>query len=57
MLYKTPSKQVVHKAAEAKSEFAGNKIADKIVKPKHAIDENPRNVEQILILQEKKKKC
>ena len=57
MLYKTPSKQVVHKAAEAKSEFAGNKISDKIVKPKHAIDENPRNVEQILILQEKKKKC
>ena len=39
---KAASKKVVHKAAEAKGEFIGNKIADKIVKPKHVIDENPK---------------
>ena len=42
---KTASKKVVHEVAEATGEFIGNKIADKIVKPKHVIDENPRNVE------------
>ena len=42
---KTDSKKVVHEVAEATGEFIGNKIADKIVKPKHVIDENPRNVE------------
>ena len=50
---KTISKKVVHKA----SEFLGNKIADvvtksnddKIVKP----DENPKNVEEIIIPLEK----
>ena len=46
---KTVSKKVVHKAAEATSEVIGNKIADKIVRPKHVIDENPRNVEEIII--------
>ena len=45
--------KVVHKAAEATGEFIGNKIAGKIVKPKHVIDENPRNVEEILISPEK----
>ena len=30
-------KEVIHKAAEATGEFIGNKIADKIVKPKHVI--------------------
>ena len=48
---KTASKKVVHQT----SEFLGNKIADEIVKPKHVIDENPKNVEEIIILQEKRK--
>ena len=41
---KTASKKVVHKPAEATGEFIGNKIADKIEKPKPVIDENSRNV-------------
>ena len=43
---KTDSKKIVHKA----SEFIGNEIADKIVKQKHVIHENSRNVEEITIL-------
>ena len=39
---KTVSKRLVYKAAETAGEFIENKIADKIVKPKHVIDENPR---------------
>ena len=50
---KTASKKVVHKAAEATGKFIGNKFADNIVKPKRVIDENPRNVEEIIILPEK----
>ena len=46
---KTPSKKVVHKAAEAIGEFIGNKIADKIVKSKPVSDANSRNVEEIII--------
>ena len=46
---KTTSKKVVHKAAEARGEFIGNKIADKIVKPTHVIDENRINVKEIVI--------
>ena len=38
------TKKVFHKVAEATGEFTGNRIADKIVKPKHVIDENSRNV-------------
>ena len=45
---KTASKKIAHKAAEATSEFIGNKIADKIVKPKPVSDENFRNVEEII---------
>ena len=45
---KTASKKEIHKAAEAKAEFIGNKMADKIVKPKHAIDGSPENVEEII---------
>ena len=45
--------KVVHEAAEATGEFIGNKIADKIVKLKPAIDENSRNVEEIVIPAEK----
>ena len=59
-----PSKKVVDKAAEATGEFIGNKIAgavakskdDKIVKQKSTIDENSRNIEEIIILPEKEKK-
>ena len=46
---KTASKKVVHKAAETIGEIIGNKIVDKMVKPKHVIVENPRNVEEIII--------
>ena len=55
---KPASKKVLYKT----SEFLGNKIVDlaaklkddKIVKPKHVIDKNPRNVEEIIILEEKR---
>ena len=54
-MLKSASKKVVHKAGE----FLGNKIADavtksngvKIVKP----DENPRNVEEIIIPPKKRR--
>ena len=49
---KNSSKKVVYKTGE----FLGNKIAYKIVKPKHVIDENPRNVEEIFIVPEKENK-
>ena len=39
---KSAFKKLGHKSAEATGEFIGNKIADKIVKPKHVIDENSR---------------
>ena len=42
-------KNVVHKVAEMTGKFVGNKIADKTVKPKHIIDENPRNIEEIIV--------
>ena len=48
--------KVYHKAAEATAEFIGNKIADKIVKLKPVSDMNSRNVEEILIPQEKREK-
>ena len=48
---KNSSKKVVYKTGES----LGNKIACKIVKPKHVIDENPRNVEEIFIVPEKRK--
>ena len=53
---KTGSKKVDHKAAEAKGEYIGNKISDKIVKGKPVIDENSRNIEEIVIPTEKRKK-
>ena len=53
---KSASKKVVHKAAEATGEFIGRKIVDKIVKPKHIIDKNLRNVEEIIIPSEKRRK-
>ena len=45
---KTVSKKVVHKVAEATGECIGNKIADKIVKPKPVSEPNSRNVEIII---------
>ena len=42
---KTVPKRVAHKTAEATGEFTGNKIADRIVKVKPAIDEKSKNVE------------
>ena len=47
------SKKVIHKAAEATGEILETKITGKIVKTKPVIDENPRNVEEIIILPEK----
>ena len=51
-MQKTASKKAVHKTGE----FVRNKIVDavaklkdnKVVKPKHVIDENLRNVEEII---------
>ena len=40
--------------AKATGEFIGNKIADKIVKPKLAPDENSRKVEEIVIPPQKR---
>ena len=53
---KTASKKVVHKAAEATGEFIGNKIADKIVKPKSVADANSTNIEEVIIPSEKRGK-
>ena len=47
---KTATQNVVDKAA---GEFIGNKIADKIMKTKHVIDENARSAEKIIIPSEK----
>ena len=43
------------KVAELTGKFIGNRIADKIVKLKLVPDENPKNVEEIVIPLEKKK--
>ena len=53
---KTSSKIVVYKAAKATGELMGNKIAENIVKPKLVLDENSRNVKEIVIPPEKKTK-
>ena len=51
---KSDSKKEVHKAAEATGQFIGNKIADTILKWKPVIDENSRNVEEIVVPPEKR---
>ena len=51
---KTASKKVVPKTAETIDDFIGNKIADKIWKQKPVIDENSRNVEEIINPPEKR---
>ena len=53
---KTTCKKVVHKAGEATGEFRGNKINEKIVKPKHVNDENPKNVTERIVPSKKEKK-
>ena len=37
-------------------EFLETKIADKILKPNQAIDENPRNVKEIIVPPEKRER-
>ena len=54
MLWKLLPKKVVHKATEATIKFTGNKIANKVAKPKHVIDENLRHVEEIIMPPEKR---
>ena len=49
---KTASKKVVHKAAEATEEFIGNKVPEKIIKPKSLSYQNSRNAEEIIISSE-----
>ena len=51
---KNASKRVVYEAVEATGEFIGNKIPDKIVKQKAVIDENSRNIEEIIVPPEKR---
>ena len=46
----------MHKVAELTRKFIGNRIADKIVKLKPVPDENPKNVEEIVIPLEKKRR-
>ena len=53
---KTACKKVVHKAAEATGEFRGNNINEKIVKPKHVNDENPKNFKERIAPSKKEKK-
>ena len=50
--FKNRFQKVVHK----RGEFIGNIIADKIVKPKHLIDEDLRNNEEIIIPPQKKRR-
>ena len=51
---KTASKKVVHKTAEATSELIENNIAERIVKPKHVLDENLRKIKEVDISPEKR---
>ena len=46
----------MHKTAEAAAEFIGNKITDKILKPKLFSGENSIDVEEIVIPLEKKRR-
>ena len=47
---KSAFKKVAHKTAEATAEVIGNKIVERIVKPKHLLYANPRNFGKIVIL-------
>ena len=46
---KTATKKVVYKAPEPTGEFIGNKITDKIGKPKPEPVKNSKNVKEIII--------
>ena len=50
---KTASKKVFHKILEATGELVENKTTEKIVKPKPVSDVTSRNVEEIIITQQK----
>ena len=52
---KIVSKNVVYEAVEARGEFIGNKVANKIVKPKPVSKENSRNVEKIVFTPDKRR--
>ena len=54
--FKNCNQKVAHKAAEATGKFIGNKIANKIEKPKLLPDENSRNVEEVIIPPEQREK-
>ena len=49
-------KTLTKKLTDSTGEFTGNKIVDKIVKPKPAPDENSRKDEEIITSTEQKKK-
>ena len=49
---KTLTRNVAHKAAEGTDKFLGNKIVDKIVKPKTAPNENLKVVKKIIVTPE-----
>ena len=50
---KPATKKIVHKAAEPTGEFIESKIANKTVKPKSVLDENLRDVKEVIISPEK----
>ena len=52
--FKNSDQKAAQKATEATGEFIENKIADKIVKTKPMLDENSRNVEEIIIPPDKR---
>ena len=52
---KYASKKLVHKAAGRTVKFLANNTAKKAVKLTHVTDKSPRNVEEIIIDQEKKR--
>ena len=51
---KTAFKKVVHKASEATVQFIANKIVDKIAKAKSLPDAELRDIEEIIVLSEKR---
>ena len=50
------TKKVVHRAPEATSEFIGKKTTEKVLKPKPTINENSKNIEEIIIPPQKEHK-